>query len=157
MSKSKSTLIPVPKYKYLLQTWGALYFLNEAREEGLESGYHLFNTSKERQAYIDKLEDFAIRHNNPKVMLITKEGYACEKFVTLHRVIKFEGKEYHTTSVLGSDFSYAAAVYYLKHKWTPGFNDYPLGEDFDYDERRGEIEIVQEWITGAFILNKTTK
>jgi hypothetical protein len=43
--------------------------------------------------------------------------------------------------------TFDVAKYTLKWKWTCGFNDYPLGEDFDYDNNHPKI--IQEWITGA--------
>ena len=38
--------------------------------------------------------------------------------------------------------------YIIEEKWYPGFNDYPLGEDFDYNS--DGFEVIQEWITGGF-------
>ena len=64
----------------------------------------------------------------------------------MHRVIKYEGKEYYSKYELSPNYPYDAAKYHLENKWYPGFNDYPLGEDFDYEN----VETVQEWITGAF-------
>ena len=38
----------------------------------------------------------------------------------------------------------------MENKWYVGFNDYPMGGDFDYDNE--EFEVIQEWISGAFLL-----
>ena len=76
------------------------------------------------------------------------EGYCCRTRTVLHRVIEWDGKRYYTQLDMGVNYPMDVAQYHLEWKWYPGFNDYPLGEDFDYDNN--PVQIIQEWITGAF-------
>jgi len=78
--------------------------------------------------------------------LSLSEGYCCNIRTILHRVIEYEGKQYYSSNNMGINFPAQSAAFHMTYKWTPGFNDYPLGEDFDYSK----VKIVQEWITGAF-------
>jgi hypothetical protein len=81
------------------------------------------------------------------LMLAFSEGFQCNVRTVLHRVIAFKGKQYYSTRDLGVNYPYDNAKYFLENKWYPGFNDYPLGEDFEF---YAQVETVSEWITGAF-------
>ena len=43
----------------------------------------------------------------------------------------------------------------MENNWYPGFNDYPLGENFDYNENK--VTVIQEWITGSFLVKEKIK
>ncbi len=136
------------KYEYLLDTWGGFYNKEHQEKHGEKSGYHYFDTEAERSEYLEKLK--AIEGKLNAIVLVTtlSEGYNTRTVTTLHRVIKWKGKEYYSCYELSPNYPYDAATYHLENKWYTGFNDYPLGEDFDYENN--EIEVVQEWITGSF-------
>ena len=134
------------KYEYLLHTWGGFYNKYYQEEHGEVLGYHYFDSKEERDEYLEKLKKIEIELSAFHLVTILSEGYNTREVTTLHRVIKYEGKEYYSKYELSPNYPYDAAKYHLENKWYPGFNDYPLGEDFDYEN----VETVQEWITGAF-------
>ena len=134
------------KYEYLLHTWGGFYTKYYQEKHGEVSGYHYFDSKEERDEYLEKLKKIEIELSAFHLATILSEGYNTREVTTLHRVIKYEGKEYYSKYELSPNYPYDAAKYHLEKKWHPGFNDYPLGEDFDYEN----VETVQEWITGAF-------
>ena len=134
------------KYEYLLHTWGGFYNKYYQEKHGEVSGYHYFDSKEERDEYLEKLKKIEIELSAFHLVTILCEGYNTREVTTLHRVIKYEGKEYYSKYELSPNYPYDAAKYHLENKWYPGFNDYPLGEDFDYEN----VETVQEWITGAF-------
>ena len=134
------------KYEYLLHTWGGFYNKYYQEKHGEVSGYHYFDSKEERDEYLEKLKKIEIELSAFHLVTILSEGYNAREVTTLHRVIKYEGKEYYSKYELSPNYPYDAAKYHLENKWYPGFNDYPLGEDFDYEN----VETVQEWITGAF-------
>lgn len=57
------------------------------------------------------------------------------------------GKRYYSTYEFGAGYEFSVAKYHMTYKWYPGFNDYPLGEEHDYNAN--PVIIVGEWITGA--------
>lgn len=134
------------KYEYRLLTWGGFYN-NWESTHGYKEGTYWFDTKEERDKYIAKLHKAELDYPNEKHLMVDlSEGFNCRIKTKLHRVIKYKGKEYYSEYTLWENYPYEAARYHLEWKWTPGFNDYPLGEDFDYNK----VQIVQEWITGAF-------
>ena len=136
------------KYLYLLHTWGGFYNKEHKDKHKETEGYYYFDTKEERSQYLEKLKDIEKELNAMRLMAKLTEGYNCGTITTLHRIIKFEGIEYYTKYELSPNYPYLAAKYHLENKWFLGFNDYPLGRDFDYENNK--IEILQEWITGAF-------
>ena len=134
------------KYEYLLHTWGGFYNKYYQEKHGEVPGYHYFDSKEERDEYLENLKKIEIELSAFHLATILCEGYNTREVTTLHRVIKYEGKEYYSKYELSPNYPYDAAKYHLENKWYPGFNDYPLGEDFDYEN----VETVQEWITGAF-------
>lgn len=80
-------------------------------------------------------------------MLVLTEGYCCRIETILHRVVEWERKRYYSFYNMGFNYPISVAKYHLEYKWYCGFNDYPLGEDFDYEAN--ELKVIQEWITGA--------
>lgn len=143
------------KYEYRLYTWGGFYNKHNRDVHNEPSGAHYFSTLEERQDYKYKLLSYSqtlldLGNNDSHLVFDESEGYNCRTPVTLHRVIKFKGKEYHSYNELVLSVSFETAKYHLETKWYPGFNDYPLGEDFDYEL----VETVQEWITGSFAIDE---
>lgn len=134
------------KYQYHLKTWGGFYNDQWKEIHGKEEGDFIFDTLEERQNYIDELRAIEKSLNAQSLVLDLSEGYNCHIRTVIHRVIEFKGKEYYTNRDLGVNFPYSAAKYIMDYKWTPGFNDYPLGEKFDYSK----VAIKSEWVTGAF-------
>ena len=136
------------KYEYLLKTWGGFYnkeYQDKHKEVG---GYNYFETADERSKYLVKLRNIERRLNAKYLVVEQSEGYNTREITTLHRVVKFDGREYYTNYKIAPNYSYRSAKYHLENKWYLGFNDYPLGEDFDYENN--DVKILQEWITGAF-------
>ncbi len=58
-----------------------------------------------------------------------------------------------TTCTFPPCYPYSTVEYHIENKWYPGFNDYPLGEDFDYEKNK--VEIIKEWVVGAFDLDES--
>lgn len=134
------------KYEYLLHTWGGFYNEEYQLIHKEVEGYHYFNSKLERKSYINKLRAIEDELKAHSLVMTKSEGYNTRVSTILHRVIKWEDKEYYSKYELSPNYSYEIAKYHLENKWYPGFNDYPLGENFDYEN----VETVQEWITGAF-------
>lgn len=134
------------KYQYHLKTWGGFYNEQYKKVHGKEPGDYVFDTKEERKDYIKTLEEIEKALSARSLAIDTSEGYNCNVRTVIHRVIRYKDKDYYSSNDLGPNFSYDTAVYITENKWYPGFNDYPLGEDFDYDL----VEIISEWVTGAF-------
>lgn len=140
------------KYQYHLHTWGGFYNDCHRNIHHYEPGDYFFDTSAERHDYIETLEAIS-EVLNARVLCITRtEGFCCDVRTCLHRVVEWDGKQYYSTRDMGVNYPYDAAVSFIEWNWTPGFNDYPLGEDFDYEGN--EVKVLQEWITGAFTFDK---
>lgn len=138
------------KYQYHLLTWGGFYNNEHKEKHGFNEGDYVFDTEKERSEHIEKLKEAELLYPEAKMLAIsTSEGYNCNIRTTLHRVVEYEGKEYYSNYDMGINYRYSAAKYHMEYKWYPGFNDYPLGEDFNYN-KLDEYQIKQEWVTGAF-------
>ncbi len=135
------------KYQFHLHTWGGFYNKEHQKIHNEKSGDHWFDTAEERQVFIDKLKLIEEKLDARHLAMTKSEGYCCNIRTKLHRVVESEGKRYYSEYDLGINFPFEAAKYHLEWKWTCGFNDYPLGEDFDY-EGNSPI-VIQEWITGA--------
>lgn len=136
------------KYQYLLHTWGGFYNDEYKSSHNESSGYHYFDTKLERTQYLEKLKEIEAQLSAFHLATDISEGYNTRTNTVLHRVIKWESKEYYSSYILPPNYPYGTAKYHLENKWYPGFNDYPLGEEFDYEKNK--VETVQEWITGAF-------
>lgn len=136
------------KYQYHVQTWGGFYNDEYKAIHGLSAGDFVFDTKEERREFIEKLEAIAKKMQAYHLCTSLSEGFNCNTRTIAHRVCKINGKEYHDSCDLGVNYPYDTALYWMENKWYPGFNSYPLGEDFDYEN--AEIEIVAEWVEGAF-------
>lgn len=140
------------KYEYFVHTWGGFYNEHNKEVHKQEEGSKWFNTKEERDKYIDNLYKLCDSLNTPDACLakVVAEGYNTRELPTCHRVVEYEGKEYYTKYDWEWSASYSNLRYWMEYKWYPGFNDYPLGEDFDYSK----VKVVQEWITGAFDIHE---
>ena len=136
------------KYEYYVYTWGGFYNKEYSKIHKKESGGFWFDSEKERKVYIEELKSIEKDLSANYLMISLSEGYCCRIPTILHRVIEFENKRYYSKYDLGINYPLDVAQYHLENKWYCGFNDYPLGEDFDYENN--EVIIVQEWITGAY-------
>lgn len=136
------------KYEYLLYTWGVFYNKEHQEKHNQIEGCHYFDTKEERDEYLLRLRKIEIELNARCLMSTKSEGYCVRDLVTMHRVVKWKGKEYYSKLVAHPNYLYSSAKSYMKNAWFPGFNDYPLGEEFDY--QKNKVEIVQEWVTGSF-------
>lgn len=136
------------KYEYHLKTWGGFYNDEYKRVHKLEPGDYWFDTNKEREDYINTLKQIEKDLNARVLMIVKTEGYNCRVSTVLHRVIRYKLKDYYSQYEMGINYPFSTAAYHMEWQWYPGFNHYPLGENFDYENEK--FEIVQEWITGAF-------
>jgi len=136
-----------PKYEYHLFTWGGFYSEQYFKIHQKPQGDFWFDTAEARQQFIDELKAIEEKLNARHLAMTLSEGYCCRTNTVLHRVIEWEGKRYYSKRDMGINYPISAAIYHLKWKWTCGFNDYPLGEDFDYVQNQPKV--IQEWITGA--------
>lgn len=137
-----------PKYEYHVLIWGGFFNDEYAKIHNIKEGDYWFNNESERDKFIRELKLIETKLSAKHLMISKSEGYHCRTRTELHRIIKFKNKEYYSKYDMGVNYPYDAAMYHLEWKWYPGFNDYPLGEDFDYNTN--EIKVIQEWITGAF-------
>jgi hypothetical protein len=134
------------KYEYYLYTWGGFYNEEYLKIHNKPKGSFWFNTKEERDSFIQELKDIENKLNAKHLAMNLSEGYCCRIETIAHRVVEYKNKQYYTTYNLGVNYPLSAAKYMIEYKWYPGFNDYPLGEDFnDYNN----LKIIQEWITGA--------
>jgi hypothetical protein len=133
------------KYEYHLFTWGGFYNEGYLKIHKKPQGDFWFNTEKDRNKFLDELKDIEIELNARCLAFTVSEGYCCRINTVLHRVIEFNRERFYSSCDMGINYEFSAAKYHLEWKWTPGFNDYPLGGDFDYSK----VKIIQEWITGA--------
>jgi len=136
------------KYEYHLLTWGGFYNEEYWKTHGKTSGDFWFDTEEERQAYMDELKSLEWLTESPCLAIKLSEGYNCRIRTVIHRVVEWKGERHYSSNDLGANYPFNSAQFVLENKWYPGFNDYPLGEDFDYENN--EVKIIQEWITGAF-------
>jgi len=88
------------KYEYLLHTWGGFYNKEHQDKHGEVEGYHYFDTKQERSDYLAKLRKIEKELNAMHLATTISEGYNTRTVTTLHRVVKWEGKEYYTILVL---------------------------------------------------------
>lgn len=139
--------ITEPKYEYHLRTWGGFYNEQYLNIHQKSEGDFWFDTNEERQQYVNELKTLKKELNANSLMLVFTEGYCCRIETILHRVVEWKGKRYYSFYNMGINYPISVAKYHLEYKWYCGFNDYPLGEDFDY--KTNELKIIQEWITGA--------
>lgn len=135
------------KYQYHVCTWGGFYNEEYLKIHNEKRGDHWFDTLEERQEFIDRLFAIEEKLDAKHLVMNVSEGYCCNIETKLHRVIEWEGKRYYSESSMGINYPMSAAEYHMEYKWQPGFNDYPLGEEFDYE--KNQVVIIQEWITGA--------
>jgi hypothetical protein len=133
------------KYQYRLYAWGGFYnkeFKNKHKEE---PGEYLFDTEQERREYLNKLKKIENKLNARFLVVDLSEGYNVIIPTVAHRVIEYNKERYYSTYKFDIKVSFDVAKYHIEYKWYPGFNDYPLGKNFDYSK----IKIIQEWITGT--------
>jgi hypothetical protein len=135
------------KYEYHLFVWGGFFNEEHLNKHCVQPGDYWFDTKEEREAFLNNLKKLEARLNAKHLCSKMTEGYCCRIRTVLHRVVEWEGQTYYSQNDLGINFPFDTAKYILEWKWYPGFNDYPLGEDFDYDNNN--VKIVKEWITGA--------
>lgn len=135
------------KYLYHLKTWGGFYNTEYAEQHGEQEGDFYFSTPAERDTYLKGLQKTEKKLGAYHLMHTFSEGYCWDVHTKIHRVVEYRGKRYHSERDLGVNCPFDAAKDHLVNKWLPGFNSYPLGEDFtDYTN----LVTVQEWVTGAF-------
>ena len=144
---SASIVSTTPKYQYHVKTWGGFYNVEHKAIHGLSKGDYFFDTEEERSQWIAERKEISERLNANALVFTETEGYTCNVRTVCHRITRFEGRKYYTTSDLGVNYSYSAAMHWMEYKWYPGFNDYPLGDEFDYENIKLKTH---EWITGAF-------
>lgn len=139
---------PAIKYEYCLYTWGGFYNDNHLEKHNQSEGHHFFDSKEERDQYKAELKLIEKELGANYLMCKEWEGVSSRVPTILHRVISHNGNLIYSSNEISGIRDYDSALYILQNKWYPGFNDYPLGEDFDYST----IETVEEWITGAFKL-----
>lgn len=134
-------------YQYHVHLWGGFYNEEYQKIHGNKPGDYFFLTLKEREDYIIHLTDLESTLNARHLAMNLTEGYCCGIRTKLHRVTGYKGVRYYSEYDMGVNYPMSAAKYHITWKWTLGFNDYPLGEDFNYNDK--SLKVIQEWITGA--------
>jgi hypothetical protein len=135
------------KYQYGVNLWGGFFNDEHYEIHKKESGNFVFDSKEDRETFISDLKAIEKRLNAKVLMTSEYEGYLCHEPIILHRISKFDGVEVHTTRELFRCEPYSSCEYMLEYKWYLGFNDYPFGEEFDYENN--EVESVS-WIEGRF-------
>ena len=136
-----------PKYQYHVCTWGGFYNSEHKAIHGLEDGDFVFDTEQQREAFIERRKKTSKELNARSIVFSSSAGFTCDVRTVLHRVVTINGELHYSTCDMGVNYQFNVAMYHMENKWYTGFNDYPLGEDFDYDS--ADIKVLQEWITGA--------
>lgn len=132
------------KYEYLLHTWGGFYNDVHKKVHGQEEGYHYFDSKGDRDEYLHKLKTLSEDLNAHGLATDITEGYNTRIPVVLHRVVRYKEDDYYSEKHFPPGYPYEAVKFMAEYKWNPGFNDYD----------NNEVEIVQEWVTGAFDINE---
>lgn len=138
------------KYEYFIHTWGGFYNQSNVDIHGFtkeQGGSKWFDTKEDRENYINLLENVCKNLGTPDACIVhvIDEGYDTRDVPTAHRITEYEGKHYYSCDKWNWPSDLSTIEYHMEWKWYPGFNDYPLGMDFDYSK----VNIVQEWITGV--------
>ena len=139
-------MLDKPKFEYYVKTWGGFYNEEHKQIHGLSEGDYWFDTKIEADKFIEDRKKIEKELGANYLACELHSGYTTRIKTELHRVIEYEGKEYYTSYDIGYNYPMKAALYHMEYKWYPGFNDYPLGEDFNYSK----VKIKQEWVTGAY-------
>lgn len=139
----------MPKYEFLLHTWGGFYNEEHKKRHNRERGYHYFDTAEEREKYLNALKTEEILLKAEYLMAAKEEGYDVRIPLIAHRVILLNGKEYYDSTEFPPKYPLSSAQYHITYKWKPGFNSYPAG-DVDYSK----AIVIQEWFTGAITHEK---
>lgn len=153
-------LVHVPEKKYMLHAWGGMFNSVNIASTGMIDEYHgttLFSTKDDREHvrtllsrnYENSKELFP--NNRTGLMFEENEGYSLSPKKVAHRVSKYKEEIVETTRDLPLDWTYDECIYYMQDKWSPGHNDYPFGERFDYDN--DDFEVLEEWVEGSFRVN----
>lgn len=136
-----------PKYQYYLETWGGFYNLCYSKIHGLKPVKMYFDSSEEREEYLNNLKVIEQELDAKHLAYVEAEGYHINEPVVLHRITRYNNKDYYSSNELSPGFELDVALYIMDWKWYPGCNDYPLGEEHDY--KKNPVQIVKEWITGG--------
>lgn len=137
------------KYEYYCHLWGGFFNEDNKKIHKYNEGDYYFDTEEERSSFIKKLESYISNLDEYHTLERNlSEGFHVRERATLYRTIKYKDKFYHSEYL----WSFANElifnlIFHLENQWYPGFNDYPLGEDFDYSE----IEIIEEGVKGYSI------
>lgn len=134
-------------YEYYLLTWGGFYNEEYQIKHKEISGHHHFESDTDREKYVKKLRRIEKKLGARHLAINRHEGYTCREETVLHRVIEYSGIQFYSKCSMGVGYDYSTAAYHMEWKWYPGFNDYPLGESFNYNN----VKIISEWITGHFL------
>ena len=146
----ETTGLDVPKFQYHVLTWGGFYNKEHYLKHGLSEGDYVFDTSEERSEFCLGRVKISKDLRAEVLMFSYTEGFNCNVRTVLNRVVEHGGKQYYSQYDIGVNYPFHVAKYHMENKWFPGCNSYPLGHDFDYENRAEEITTVKEWITGAW-------
>lgn len=139
---SDGKINPFP-YLYRLQTWGGFYNKEYQKIHKQERLLKNYRTPEDRELELNLLKSLEKENGWKSLAHSMNEGF--EPFlnqpIVLHRVTRFEGNNYYSTYEVDQAFAWSieTAFYHMKWKWYPGFNDYPMGEDFDYENNHYEV------------------
>ena len=138
------------KFEYYLKIWGGFFNDNWKAIHKREEGEFWFDTRDERDQFVRELRVIELtlgKEYRGALAMTTSEGLFSRVPVKCHRVCEYMGKQYYSEYTLSPNTLFSEASYWIEHKWYPGFNDYPLGEEFKH---YGNVTILVEWVTGAF-------
>lgn len=136
-----------PKYQYYLKTWGGFYNDCYTKIHGYLPVEMYFNSLEEREDYLNNLKTIEKELGAKHLAYVEAEGYHISEPVVLNRISRYDNKDYYSSNKLTPGFELSTALYIMDWKWYPGCNDYPLGEEHDYE--KNPVQIVKEWITGG--------
>lgn len=153
-------IIKAPEKKYMLHAWGGMFNSGNISSTGMIDEYHgikLYDSYDDREHvrtllsrnYENSKELFP--NNRTGLMFSENEGYSLTPKKVAHRVSRYKEEVVETTRDLPLDWTYDTCLYYMQDKWSPGHNDYPFGERFNYDS--DDFEVLEEWVEGSFRVN----
>lgn len=145
-------LMSIPKYEYFFHVWGGFFNDHNKEIHGYEEGTQYFDDQHTRDLVLQNMEKARVNLDTRDAILVYKidEGYHVRKLPACHRVVEYKGKRYYSTYKWHWPESADTLWFCMENKWYPGFNDHVVEEELGHEVDYNNVEIVQEWITGAF-------
>ncbi len=102
------------KYEYMIHTWGSFYNEEFFEIHRKEEGYHFFDTSEDRQKYIDELRKINRQieegtGNSESLLIVSKDGQGLRYKTIAKMNFNYKGKSYPYEHDFGYGFEEGSA------------------------------------------------